>query len=376
LTDTLYLNAQGNANAVFIIKIFGALSTSTNANVLLINGTQSKNVFWLVNGATNIIINTVFRGTIVANNGAIEFGSNTILDGRALTTAGALTVANLNAYMPNIPLITAIAPSRAVVGSSITLTGYNFNPLAASNIVYFGSTQATVTAATANSLSVTVPIGAKYGFITELNKASNLMAASLQSFTPIYSPAKVGITPYDFLAKQDFSTGLGSEPNCVAIGDLNGDGKADLAVANAGNSTVSVFINTATSGSINAGSFAAKVDFAVAGAARGISIGDIDGDGKPDLALANQTANTVSLIRNTSLIGDISFASKVDFATGSGAQSVAICDLDGDEKPDIAIVSSNTVSILRNDDVKIYYSQASGNPATLLNWNSEANGTG
>jgi hypothetical protein len=200
LNNTLTLNAQGNANAVFIIKIFGALSTSTNANVLLINGTQSKNVFWLVNGATNIIINTVFRGTIVANNGAIEFGSNTILDGRALTTAGALTVANLNAYMPNIPLITAIAPSRAVVGSSITLTGYNFNPLAASNIVYFGSTQATVTAATANSLKVTVPIGAKYGFITELNKASNLMAASLQSFTPIYSPAKVGITPYDFLA--------------------------------------------------------------------------------------------------------------------------------------------------------------------------------
>ena len=31
---------------------------------------------------------------------------------------------------------------------------------------------------------------------------------------------------------------------------------------------------------------------------------------------------------------------------------------------------------MRNDDVKIYYSQASGNPATLLNWNSEANGTG
>ena len=48
LTDSLSLNAMGHANAVFVINISGALSTSTHAKVILINGTQSKNVYWKV----------------------------------------------------------------------------------------------------------------------------------------------------------------------------------------------------------------------------------------------------------------------------------------------------------------------------------------
>ena len=53
-TDSLYLNAQGNPNAVFIIKINGALTTSTYSKVLLINGAQAKNVYWKIEGAVSI----------------------------------------------------------------------------------------------------------------------------------------------------------------------------------------------------------------------------------------------------------------------------------------------------------------------------------
>ena len=53
-TDTLYLNAQGNANAVFVIQINGALSTSTYSKVLLMNGAQAKNVYWKIDGAVDI----------------------------------------------------------------------------------------------------------------------------------------------------------------------------------------------------------------------------------------------------------------------------------------------------------------------------------
>jgi hypothetical protein len=100
LTDSVFLNAQGNANAVFVIKINGALSTNTYSKVILINGTQSKNVFWVVNGAVNIDNYSIFRGTLVCNNAAIGFGIGATLDGRAMTTTGALSVAELTMIMP------------------------------------------------------------------------------------------------------------------------------------------------------------------------------------------------------------------------------------------------------------------------------------
>ena len=99
-TDTLYLNALGNVNAVFVIKINGALSTSTYAKVLLINGAQAKNVFWKIDGAVEINNYSVFRGTIICNNGAIDLKQGVTLDGRALTTSGALTTAAITASMP------------------------------------------------------------------------------------------------------------------------------------------------------------------------------------------------------------------------------------------------------------------------------------
>jgi hypothetical protein len=99
-TDTLYLNAQGFAKAVFVIQINGALSTSTYSKVLLINGAQAKNVYWKIDGAVNINDYSVFRGTIVCNNGAIDLTTGVTLDGRALTTTGALGTTAITATMP------------------------------------------------------------------------------------------------------------------------------------------------------------------------------------------------------------------------------------------------------------------------------------
>jgi hypothetical protein len=100
-TDTLFLNAEGNPDAVFVIQIFGALSTSTHSKVSLINGTQSKNVFWKIEGAVSINNYSVFSGTIICNNGALgALNTGVALDGRALTTTGALTTTAMTAIMP------------------------------------------------------------------------------------------------------------------------------------------------------------------------------------------------------------------------------------------------------------------------------------
>lgn len=103
-TDSLYLNAEGNPNAVFVIKINGALSTSTYSKVKLINGAQSKNVYWKIEGAVSINNYSTFRGTIICNNGALgAINTGVVLDGRALTTSGALGTTAVNVVAPMIP---------------------------------------------------------------------------------------------------------------------------------------------------------------------------------------------------------------------------------------------------------------------------------
>jgi len=101
LTDTLYLNAEGDANAVFVIQIEGSLTESgTGAKVKLINGAQSQNVYWLVNGAVTLNNFSVFNGTIICHNGAMTLNTGDTLFGRALTTNGAINTTAIVAHMP------------------------------------------------------------------------------------------------------------------------------------------------------------------------------------------------------------------------------------------------------------------------------------
>ena len=258
----------------------------------------------------------------------------------------------LLAFQPTkaqIPNITSFSPASGSIGTAVTIKGTNFNTTANQNIVFFGATKAIVTTASASSLTVTVPTGATYQPISVLNLANALMGSSAAPFRVAFSGGFIDSNSLD--TKVDFTTGL--TPYSVSIGDLDGDGKSDLAVANYGSNTVSVFRNTSVSGSINSSSFADKVDFPTGVGPVSVSIGDVDGDGKPELATANHFGNTVSVLRNTAENGSItnsSFAGKVDFTTGVYPTSVSMGDLDGDGKPELAIANSfsATVSIFHN----------------------------
>jgi hypothetical protein len=120
LTDSLFLNAQGNADAVFVIQIKGALSTSTYAKVILTNGAQAKNVFWDVNGAVSISDYSVFTGTVVCNNGAIDLKTGVTLNGRALSTTGTFTTAAIvTSMIPAGCKITGLGASEANNSSNV-----------------------------------------------------------------------------------------------------------------------------------------------------------------------------------------------------------------------------------------------------------------
>ncbi len=98
-----------------------------------------------------------------------------------------------------------------------------------------------VTAATATSITAIGPAGATLAPIILLHTGTVLAAYSLTNFNPIYSPAKTSIAASDFLAKLDFTTG--NTPVAGAIGDLDGNGKPDLAVANCLSNNISVLRN-------------------------------------------------------------------------------------------------------------------------------------
>ncbi|MFZ1081037.1 MAG: FG-GAP-like repeat-containing protein, partial [Candidatus Kryptoniota bacterium] len=246
--------------------------------------------------------------------------------------------------MGQVPTITSFSPTYGPIETTVTITGTNFNTTPANNVVYFGAVKATVTAATSTSLAVTVPIGSTYQPISVT--VSGVTAYAIAPFDVTFPSSEV-IDTTSFASGIGFTTGS-SSPCIIANCDFDGDGKPDIVVTNyTSSNTISVYRNTSTRGSV---SFASAVDFASDSNTYGVATGDLDGDGKPDLVVVNQGSNTISVYRNTSTPGSISFAPKVDFATGSIPDWITISDLDGDGKPDLVVTNegSNTISVYRN----------------------------
>jgi hypothetical protein len=221
------------------------------------------------------------------------------------------------------------------VGASVTITGTNFSATTGNNTVYFGATKATVTAATSTELTVTVPIGATFGPISV--QVANRTVISKQFFVPTFTGTGPTFDLSNLPTKVDFTAPSG--PYDEFLGDVDGDGKADLISVNYGSSNLSIFRNISTTGVIDGSSFDNPVNFSTGTGPVSLAFGDLDGDGKPDLTVVNLNASTMSVFRNTSMSGTVSFADSVNFATTNPPRSVAIGDLDGDGKPDIAVAN-------------------------------------
>ena len=147
--------------------------------------------------------------------------------------------------------------------------------------------------------------------------------------------AELRFTP----ASLTFDTG--SAPRAIAIGDLNNDGRADLAVANAGSNSVAVLLG------IGGGAFAPRVDYPAGKAPVSLVIADLDGDGDQDLAVASYDSSRVEILTGS---GNGTFGAGVALNTGLNPRSIGVADLNGDGRPDIVTANqgAGTATIFLN----------------------------
>lgn len=153
------------------------------------------------------------------------------------------------------------------------------------------------------------------------------------------------------------SLSSGSGPVDIAAGDIDNDGRNDLVVTNINDGNFSVFVNTSTPGTLTSSSFAPRVNYTSGNAPTGIAVADINGDGKLDVVVSNNTDNTVSMFRNLASGSTVtlSFASVLNFNTGSRPVTVTVGDLDADGYPDVvtgnrgtSAATANTITVIKN----------------------------
>ncbi|MEI6335616.1 MAG: FG-GAP-like repeat-containing protein, partial [Methylococcaceae bacterium] len=348
------LQARGNAGDIdgtvtaFVIKavstgslkIGASVDTATDWSAYYNNVIDATHLaYWTPDANANGILNAITA--VAKDNGGLE--SSTPVQATVSVTA-----------VPDVTVLAIVTPveggtagtfkinldSPAPVGG-LTIN-YTVSGTATLNTDYTVSVGTNITAVSAGSFTIAagqttakLMINAGNDGVTDLNETVklNLMIGTEYQFS--YATA--------FDKKVDFATG--SSPRSVSIGDFNGDGKLDLAVANTDSNTVSNTVSVMLRNAVNT-DFDPKVDFITGSYAQSVSIGDFNGDGKTDLAVTNVNTSTVSvLLRNTANTG---FDPKVAFATGQAPYSVSVGDFNGDGKADLAVAnsSSNTVSVL------------------------------
>ena len=152
-----------------------------------------------------------------------------------------------------------------------------------------------------------------------------------------------------FLAPVTFPAG--AHPQAVRIADVNGDGLPDIVVANLGPGTdgtgspgVSVLLQDAA----HPGSFLPPVTYATQARAVDVAVADLNGDGKPDLVVANlgpaPTGSITVLLQDPAHPGV--FLTGTSYAGFGQPLGIAIADLNGDGHPDIAVADGNTATIM------------------------------
>ncbi len=261
------------------------------------------------------------------------------------------------------PAISSISPVTAVKGTSVTITGINFDPSVSQNNVFFNGVKAVITSATTTQLVATVPTSAPPGPITVVNLATGLQATSKQAFNLQFNNSQDNggaILPASMLRGNSTLIPLGNNSNNfggIGKADFDGDGWVDLVLTETATNKIYAYRNLGTGGTVTPASFGSQITLPSLSTVPGgspslthIKVVDIDSDGKPDVAvICASGAGTAyfTIYQNTSTSGTVSFAAPQYFPMPFySSLKLHTADLDGDGRMDLLACTGTSPSNL------------------------------
>jgi hypothetical protein len=221
------LDAQGDANAIFIFQIGSTLITGTNTQVVLTNGARAANVFWQVGSSATLGTNSIFKGNVLAFT-SITVTSGTTVEGRVLAINGAVTLDTNTITKPasgavpdtTAPTVSSTVPANAAMGvainSAITATfSEAMDPL-------------TITTVTFTLKQGTTPVAGAVtyaGVIATFTPAANLAAST--NYTATITTGAKDLAGNALAANKVWSFTTSTTPTnfeSFALGGVNGQG--------------------------------------------------------------------------------------------------------------------------------------------------------
>jgi hypothetical protein len=337
---------------VFLAVAFGIVAggaleswgTTSTTSITLAITSGGRAVTTVASGSVVTLSASVMAGTTAVTTGQVNFCDSSatyctdihLLGTAQLTSAGTAAmrfrpaIGSHSYHAIFVGTTTATKTQTASISSSVALTVTGALPTT-TTIAATGSVGNYSLKATVSGPGGLAPLAGTVSFLDSTNNNYSLATAALGAVTPGLS----------FLNSQ--SPVVGSNPQSIAVGDFNRDGIADLAVANNGSNSVTILSGNGD------GTFtqAKNSPVTVGGNPSSVTVGDFNGDGIADLAVANTYTGTVTILMGG---GDGTFTPALNSPVSVGNEpfSIAVSDLNRDGIPDLAVANwgSNTVTIL------------------------------
>lgn len=242
--------------------------------------------------------------------------------------------------------ISSVSPTAGPAGTAVTISGSGFAPTASQNAVLFGAARATVTAATATQLTVTVPVGAaSVAPVTVSNLSTQRLGSSLNSATPFFTVRFAGpaLNPasYQATAYPLASSRIG--PGALATADLNADNTPDFALVADG--VLRLLLSNGQGG------YDPAIQLSAGLAPGFVKTADVDANGAPDILVGasgelllfqnlgngNGFATAASLGLGGQTLGSFNF--------NTISTNVEVADVTADGRPDVLTLTTSTAPL-------------------------------